>query len=428
MILLAFRKIIDNKSRTILTILGIVIAIVDMVAGMYYLYIGNRVSYEQLATVTEEQRLLYDEVSIFNTVYYENGDEMEGFSQPINDTYIKKIANMKHVTGVVENVEVEKLFKLDFEKYKFEIETLSGINTIYDTFSNALIKVADIDKPVIYGKDFDQNNKYEALINEVSLKYMGIQAKDIVGKKVRVTDENGKFIDVDIVGVYAYELSSYYDYDIEEIGLYRESENYDIYGMDILFSKGVIDYFESSSYQVRTVKVSVDNVSNVEIILEDVKNNTSYEYLSDYEMYYKTIRSTLSYNRLVFLIGVFILIVAILLIISTVVLNISDQKATINVFWCLGIKRTEICSYFIWQGIWFCVVGSILGGVVGYVITLILGCRFATQYNQLIKRGLFILPFYYVLALIGIVLFICMMIGILVKAIFLLLRVREKNR
>lgn len=423
---LSFKSIFHNKSRFFCTVIGFFIATVILNIGIYFLYISNAVVNESFNLALAEQRVLLNEVTVNGIVYY---DTEEGFTPhiiPIGESTIFDIATSDGVEAVHIQYQREETMTVVFDGITMKMERPLAVDSSYSIFSKALIDSVEKKdgsiKAMVAGEMFTPEEPMTMMLAECTVKALGVEPEDIIGKIVTALPGNGKEYAVKITGVYTHALSGYYRRALSEfhpkvcIGSDKDMRM----GVDFLFNKG---FFEQLSMEENTVDsfypsaicVTLNSYDAIEALIMKIQTRYSLNPRSDYMSYYKGIQQMTKQSTLFILFGIVIFLLSVLLNFNTMLINISQQKRFIRLLRLLGYRRIHINIIHALQSFLYGVIGAGLGFVVSYLGCTVLGLAMYSGLKartEAMSSSIFMMPVQYAIIIVCCILFLNIISGI----------------
>jgi lipoprotein-releasing system permease protein len=293
----------------------------------------------------------------------------------------KKFNKIKNIEGVVDFAEV--LEDKALLRYN-EKQTIAVIKGISDNFKD----ISGIDSMIVAGKFqlVNENENYTIIgqgiayflnVNlNVNMNYMRPMAVYVVKRSEKVTMNPEQAINKKLIcpaGVFSIEQNHDSKYILVPLEFARELFEY---------NKEVssIEVKISNKANLRHVKSTIENILGNEFI---VKNRYQQN-----ELLYKTMQSE---KYVIFLILLFILVIASFNVIGSLTMLILEKKFDISTLRSLGTDLTTIKRVFLYEGWLISVIGAILGLITGLCI-----CWLQIKYKliKLVGSGTFIIDAY----------------------------------
>ncbi len=174
-------------------------------------------------------------------------------------------------------------------------------------------------------------------------------------------------------------------------GIFSIEQNYDskYIIVPLNFARELFEY----SNEVSAIEVKLENDANLKVIQNKIKNilGEEFEVKNRYEqneLFYKTMQSE---KYVIFLILVFILVVASFNVIGSLTMLILEKKFDISTLRSLGTDLSVIKKVFLYQGILISLIGAFIGLVSGLLV-----CWLQIKYKlvRLEGSGTFIIDAY----------------------------------
>lgn len=421
MIKFAFQKILGEKTRTILTVSGVVISTIILLLAMFYLHVSDNVLEENYKLVTADQRINLSEVFISGVDYYDIEDVMVADVNPIRENTIQSFSSDPAVESMRVEYTIEKPIEVDIgDNHGFYLDRLIGVDTRFSTFSEALIDTIKVTNQninvIIAGRDFTEGDNHAVLLSETTVKFLNHEPEDMINQTVSVYVNGDIICEAAVVGVYSHQLSSYYRQVLEEMPIYSEIPGVKDYAIDMLFTKDVVvetDHYNSSDITYPSgVYVTMKNMEDSIDFVKKTFNSYGLNCFSDYQAYFDSLQQQTQSRKVLLLIGIVVLVVSMLVVFNTLLINISEQKQFISLLKLLGCSRAKVRVVLTLQSLLYGIFGSFFGTLIGYPICLVSGLSLFERYGSYVyNTKIFLLPFSTVLFVVGATLLFCVLIG-----------------
>lgn len=371
-IALAFAGLKSNKMRSFLTMLGIIIGISSVIA------------ISTLGSIMEASVM-----DIFNS---QGGSNLVGFQLTMKqDAARDYIMNEDFITGdMVKSVqekfgdEIDAIIlsagsssgKLTLHRKDYDIN-LYGVNSGY--VKSSMTKV--IAGRYITEKDCDQMRSTCVISDKQAQKMFG-SVRGAIGKSVSVT-VNGQIMDLTVVGVYEYQLSSMMSAMVNMSG---EDWNGEIYMPYTTYNRN-LDYDEDTFYYFNlNTKTGVDAKTFCDKVQSFI-NNTYYRDNDSIEVMYQTAESQMAMIDQVLgtlqvaisVIAGISLLVGGIGVMNIMLVSVTERTREIGVRKAMGAPNAAIRMQFIVESIIICLIGGAIGILLGIGLGNIAGAIVGTM-------------------------------------------------
>ena len=259
--------------------------------------------------------------------------------------------NKKEILYFAEVLEEKVLLKNGEKEY---IATVKGVSKYYREMTN-------LDSLIVEGKYFENfKSSNVALVGQGLAFHLSIGVNNIFEQlKVFVPDRGNKTL---LNPSTAFKISS-----VMPTGIFSLQTDYDSKYIitPITFLQQLINKEEISAIEIKLVNKNImlkmQELLQSELGVEFIVQNQ----LEQHKFLYKILNSE---KLAVFLILVFILLVATFNIIGSLSMLMLDKKKDIQILWNLGAKQKSIQKIFFNEGILLIIIGSILGIFLGLLL------------------------------------------------------------
>lgn len=341
---IAYKSIISNKARTVLTMLGIIIGIasVIMISGL-----GSGVK---------------------NTISGSLGDLFGGqtYIYAEGDVYITK----DDVLYIKENVPNLKMCTMDNFVYA-DTESIKGGFTAYTAFVNETYEYYETEgRGMKYGRYFteDECNRNErvCVVNEKGAEaFFG--SSDVVGKDITI-DVYGTEITYRIVGVRnASEaaLQNLLDGEVTQINLEVPYGTYEQASGEDFLSNDFYDILVSTS-DGNTAVQTIERIVRILEARHDVRGEDMF-YIDSFDTYMKTVNQVIGYITLfVAFVSLISLFVGGIGVMNIMLVSVTERTQEIGIRKALGARTSSIMTQFLAEASMITFVGGIIGVLLGY--------------------------------------------------------------
>lgn len=422
---LSLKTIMQNKSRMICTVIGIFIATVIIIIGTYYLYVSNEIVKDNFETGLREQRVLLEEVFVSGTNYYAYGDEWIVDTDPIGQNTIFAILTTKGVTSIEVMYERLDYLEVSVDEKDLLVERPIAIDAQYSAFSSAMVnsvkKQNSEFEAIIAGEKFDAEEPFTAMISESTLVLLNMKQDEIIGKEMDVFTSSGRQYSVKITGVYANEVSGYYNIELTDFQHAYQANNLNVFGVEFIFNCNFFRQIEQDAGNTETlypsgVHVSMDSYDEIDNFVEKMNTDYSLSTVSDYQIFYKDIQQQSKQARLFITLGVIVLVLSLLMIFNTMLINISQQKPFMKLLRLLGYTKRRIHIIHVLQSLIYGAFGSGAAFIVAYIGCTVVGFFTVASFGEIsVNPSVFMLPIQYALAILGVIMLMSGFIGFIIS-------------
>lgn len=371
-IALAFAGLKSNKMRSFLTMLGIIIGISSVIA------------ISTLGSIMEASVM-----DIFNS---QGGSNLVGFQLTMKqDAARDYMMTEDFITGdMVKSVqekfgdEIDAIIlsagsssgKLTLHRKDYDIN-LYGVNSGY--VKSSMTKV--IAGRYITEKDCDQMRSTCVISDKQAQKMFG-SVRGTIGKSISVT-VNGQIMDLTVVGVYEYQLSSMMSAMVNMSG---EDWNGEIYMPYTTYNRN-LDYDEDIFYYFNlNTKTGVDANTFCDKVQSFI-NNTYYRDNDSIEVMYQTAESQMAMIDQVLgtlqvaisVIAGISLLVGGIGVMNIMLVSVTERTREIGVRKAMGAPNSAIRMQFIVESIIICLIGGAIGILLGIGLGNIAGAIVGTM-------------------------------------------------
>lgn len=366
----AFRNLKNRKTRTRLTVIGVVIgtcAIVIMVS------IG--VGIDKMLTAQFESSTSLSKITVYQG--YDNGDGEEPVL--LDDNALEYLKSIDHVQFAMPVVDMQEYISFSRGKY-----SLSWGLTAIDTacmeemgFTLNEGSFANIDKSTVFFGERAVTNFYDSQGNSAKYKYDSdynlqeceIDAmKDIFSISVNEnTDESGVKTGtstptrVRVGGV----LKS--DYKVEQntdSGVYIDMA----LAKELIKQYNMLNKVKNQKFTYSNVYLMVDNMENIKDVKAVLEEKGFTSYSDDDELEY-TKKIMLAVQLVLGAIGAISMFVAAFGISNTMVMSVMERTKEIGVMKVLGCDLKDIKAMFLYEAGTIGLMGGVIGLVISYILS-----------------------------------------------------------
>lgn len=363
-----------RRSRTFLTILGIVIGIISVVSMISVGFGASRTIMEMLDKESNSKEItvlsvgnasvLQDDGQTFNT----RRDRL------LNDKTVEKLSELNHVTGVYPVIEINPAEKMG----KYEgFATIRGVPQEYmDTF---LLRDGEIyrDKTSRLKVIADEGVK-GAFMDEntwSSYKDSADGKTSLTGKKVKVrfdTSDNSYF---NLSSDEKEELASNSDADeniaesdMEITGTIDNEYSYYFYtDIDNLKSYIRLNSIASNDWNYSSIIVRADSIDSVDDISNSIKN-LGFQVENNKQTVEMFTKISSAVRLILGVIGIIAFVVAVIGIVNTMTTSVYDRMSEIGVMKMIGCDSDDILMMFLVESGMLGFVGGVIGVTITYLV------------------------------------------------------------
>lgn len=381
---ICIHNLFRHKSRTILTILGVIIGCASVVT-MISFGIGMRISQESMLSEMGDLRLIN---------IYSNRDDVKVTEQTVealerlnNVIAVNPKTSMNNITTTIKTG-VNDRYKVDYPTIvgikkenidAFDYEIIEGRNmetskepdtfeviageyfaySLYDSLKPEGSNYIDY-WSYIYGEDSDKDDMPDPYVDVFNTTF-----NLILGDEDQNSNDKTLTYKLKIVGIVkedyskGYETSSGLMFNIDDIKKMTKEYNQ----TNNIVSKN------SGSYGETYVKVDdIKNVAETETKIKDMGFNTS-----SLESIREPMEKEVRQKQLMFAgLGIVSLFVAALGIMNTMIMAISERKREIGVMKALGCFIKDIKTMFLMEAGIIGFIGGIIGAIISYLISVLI--------------------------------------------------------
>lgn len=369
----AFRNLRNRKTRTRLTVIGVVIgtcAIVIMVS------IG--VGIDKMLTAQFESNSSLNKITVYQG-YNDDGTENE--ETVLDDRALEYMSGIEHVEFAVPVMDMEQYVAVSRGKYSLgwglrAIDT-SAMEAMGFTLKEG--SFAGMDKNTVFFGERAVTNFMDSQGNSVKYKFDSdynleeceIDAmKDIFNVSVKENSEDGGVKTgtstpqrLRVGGV----IKS--DYKVDQ---YSDSGVY----MDMALAKELIKQYnmlnkvKNQKFSYSNIYLMVDDMENVKAVKEVLEEKGFSSYSDDEELEY-TKKVMLAVQLVLGAIGAISMFVAFFGISNTMVMSVMERTKEIGVMKVLGCELKDIKAMFLYEAGTIGLIGGTIGLIISYILSLI---------------------------------------------------------
>lgn len=369
----AFRNLRNRKTRTRLTVIGVVIgtcAIVIMVS------IG--VGIDKMLTAQFESNSSLNKITVYQG-YNDDGTENE--ETVLDDRALEYMSGIEHVEFAVPVMDMEQYVAVSRGKYSLgwglrAIDT-SAMEAMGFTLKEG--SFAGMDKNTVFFGERAVTNFMDSQGNSVKFKYDSdynleeceIDAmKDIFNVSVKENSEDGgvktgtstpQRLRVGGVIKSDYKVDQYSD-----SGVYMDMA----LAKDLIKQYNMLNKVKNQKFSYSNIYLMVDDMENVKAVKEVLEEKGFSSYSDDEELEY-TKKIMLAVQLVLGAIGAISMFVAFFGISNTMVMSVMERTKEIGVMKVLGCELKDIKAMFLYEAGTIGLIGGTIGLIISYILSLI---------------------------------------------------------
>lgn len=369
----AFRNLRNRKTRTRLTVIGVVIgtcAIVIMVS------IG--VGIDKMLTAQFESNSSLNKITVYQG-YNDDGTENE--ETVLDDRALEYMSGIEHVEFAVPVMDMEQYVAVSRGKYSLgwglrAIDT-SAMEAMGFTLKEG--SFAGMDKNTVFFGERAVTNFMDSQGNSVKYKFDSdynleeceIDAmKDIFNVSVKENSEDGgvrtgtstpQRLRVGGVIKSDYKVDQYTD-----SGVYMDMA----LAKDLIKQYNMINKVKNQKFSYSNIYLMVDEMENVKAVKEVLEEKGFSSYSDDEELEY-TKKVMLAVQLVLGAIGAISMFVAFFGISNTMVMSVMERTKEIGVMKVLGCELKDIKAMFLYEAGTIGLIGGTIGLIISYILSLI---------------------------------------------------------
>lgn len=374
LMLMAFRNLWRRKSRTILTILSVVIGTFSIII-MISLGIGMKKSQDDMIkSIGSIQNIMI------------SSDSGQQKPKKIDKNEIARIKRNKHVKEVIPYVMLPSELKIKNHDNYFAYTSIKVIPdkildelTQDDIESGKLLRKND-DNKMLYGKAVEIRNddNYELVERTPDLKFQIMLGYDEGFNPLDDSKPQSKKIDIDIAGILKDESmlskDSVYLNEKTYKNLLREDQKLE----NPTLTMGNTNKNPSKNIEYYYADVVVDDLENVESVEGDLRGY-GYDTQSLKSIADQFNESTKTVQFILAGIGSVAFIVSAIGIINTMLMSIYERRKEIGVMKVIGASIKDIRNLFLYEAGFIGFIGGIFGLILSTVVSNIINNIYSSQ-------------------------------------------------
>lgn len=369
----AFRNLRNRKTRTRLTVIGVVIgtcAIVIMVS------IG--VGIDKMLTAQFESNSSLNKITVYQG-YNDDGTENE--ETVLDDRALEYMSGIEHVEFAVPVMDMEQYVAVSRGKYSLgwglRAIDASAMEAMGFTLKEG--SFASMDKNTVFFGERAVANFMDSQGNSVKYKFDSdynleeceIDAmKDIFTVSARENSEDGgvrtgtstsQRLRVGGVVKSDYRVDQYTD-----SGVYMDMA----LAKDLIKQYNMINKVKNQKFSYSNIYLMVDEMENVKAVKEVLEEKGFSSYSDDEELEY-TKKVMLAVQLVLGAIGAISMFVAFFGISNTMVMSVMERTKEIGVMKVLGCELKDIKAMFLYEAGTIGLIGGTIGLIISYILSLI---------------------------------------------------------
>lgn len=369
----AFRNLRNRKTRTRLTVIGVVIgtcAIVIMVS------IG--VGIDKMLTAQFESNTSLNKITVYQG-YNEDGTQNE--ETLLDDRALEYMSGIEHVEFAVPVMDMEQYVAVSRGKYSLgwglRAIDASAMEAMGFTLKEG--SFAGMDKNTVFFGERAVTNFMDSQGNSVKYKFDSdynleeceIDAmKDIFNVNVKENSEDGgvrtgtstpQRLRVGGVIKSDYKVDQYTD-----SGVYMDMA----LAKDLIKQYNMINKVKNQKFSYSNIYLMVDEMENVKAVKEVLEEKGFSSYSDDEELEY-TKKVMLAVQLVLGAIGAISMFVAFFGISNTMVMSVMERTKEIGVMKVLGCELKDIKAMFLYEAGTIGLIGGTIGLIISYILSLI---------------------------------------------------------
>lgn len=369
----AFRNLRNRKTRTRLTVIGVVIgtcAIVIMVS------IG--VGIDKMLTAQFESNSSLNKITVYQG-YNDDGTENE--ETVLDDRALEYMSGIEHVEFAVPVMDMEQYVAVSRGKYSLgwglRAIDASAMEAMGFTLKEG--SFAGMDKNTVFFGERAVTNFMDSQGNSVKYKFDSdynleeceIDAmKDIFNVSVKENSEDGgvktgtstpQRLRVGGVIKSDYKVDQYSD-----SGVYMDMA----LAKDLIKQYNMINKVKNQKFSYSNIYLMVDEMENVKAVKEVLEEKGFSSYSDDEELEY-TKKVMLAVQLVLGAIGAISMFVAFFGISNTMVMSVMERTKEIGVMKVLGCELKDIKAMFLYEAGTIGLIGGTIGLIISYILSLI---------------------------------------------------------
>lgn len=369
----AFRNLRNRKTRTRLTVIGVVIgtcAIVIMVS------IG--VGIDKMLTAQFESNSSLNKITVYQG-YNDDGTENE--ETVLDDRALEYMSGIEHVEFAVPVMDMEQYVAVSRGKYSLgwglRAIDASAMEAMGFTLKEG--SFAGMDKNTVFFGERAVTNFMDSQGNSVKYKFDSdynleeceIDAmKDIFTVSVKENSEDGgvktgtstpQRLRVGGVIKSDYKVDQYSD-----SGVYMDMA----LAKDLIKQYNMLNKVKNQKFSYSNIYLMVDDMENVKAVKEVLEEKGFSSYSDDEELEY-TKKIMLAVQLVLGAIGAISMFVAFFGISNTMVMSVMERTKEIGVMKVLGCELKDIKAMFLYEAGTIGLIGGTIGLIISYILSLI---------------------------------------------------------
>lgn len=414
MLTVALKMIRNNRARFVLTIVGFVVAVMFLLLGLYYRNLSKTVIEEISSDAFSRKTVVLNEVDIPLVKYSPAGDDLIPTYENLSESEILSVIHQKGVSSASVKYLAPDDFSVSCDNVRVRLTENYAVNNSFESTSKAradALKSEDPDfRAVMAGSGFSGKDPYEVMLSEVFTVSMGWTPEEAVGKLLVLSVPGAGDTEMKVAGVYSHRMTPGNEADISGMtgwfNIDPRGEQNEIANA-ALFDKNFFETLAGKTGKEEYRKpsdivLSMEDTSFIEDLTGKLKSNYSLETQSDYMELLDPLEKQAEFTWIFIVVGIILAFLVLIMVINSICINIYQQKRFSNLLSLLGYSRQRICRLFAYQSLIYGFFGSLIGTLLAYLITALIGTRMHSALGDYgFSESEFMMPLHYVFFVIG---------------------------
>lgn len=370
---MSFQSIVANKTRSFLTMLGIIIGIASVVA---ILSIGNGVTTDVSDTFTE---LGNTSISISMEKKADSSDQIT-----LTDLEVLK-ENIPYIKYISPNTSLSVVGETSSK----ESNLIMIAGTPDTQYTNSIM-----DKELVQGRyfnqlDYDSGDNVVVISQETANYFFGDQ-KDVIGKSITLKSNEGS-LNVKVIGVSKGNINSVLEEDEDTIAKYIAMPITSIRNLQSNSRKfSDITVIVHEQDQIQTASQQIINILNTR---HNVSNKNVYK-AKNYLQMFEQINGILDlFVQFIAAVAAIALVVGGIGVMNIMLVSVTERTKEIGIRKSLGATNKDIQDQFLIESLILCLLGGIIGVILGIISTILFTSLLGVGVFISIKTIIFVLFF-----------------------------------
>lgn len=367
LIKMGLRNLSRRKARTALTVLGVIIGTISIVA-MVSIGIGMNQSFEK--QFMENGSMTVIRIEQYGSIYDADGNWVGSKEQVLNDSLVEQLQGVEHIKAIAPVIEASA--RLYSGKYQSYVQIRAIGNDAFAEFGYPELEIGSYPT--------DEHNQTIVFAARNLKNFYNPSSRNYESKEIDLSKDKVTFK----FNPWQYnrnERKKEFELKITDYALMPESDNweYNYYMLiDIEYYKEIYTQYantlkledrkkamaELTNYNY--VLVNVDNIKNVTKVQEDIKA-LGYASYSDMQ-YLEPLQETSKMMQMVLgAIGALAMMVSAINIANTMVMSIYERTKEIGIMKVLGCLVKDVKKLFLFESAMIGLIGGIIGIALSYV-------------------------------------------------------------